>query len=188
MEVFETGLAGVTRIVPQLFRDAHGEFLDTYSLERYKAAGIDRAFVQDSLSYSRKGVLRGLHFQHPRGQDKLVYVPHGAVFDVAVDIRVGSPGFGRWVGVRLCDRDKAQLYIPRGFAHGFCVLSERALVAYKFTEFYCPEAQGFIRWNDPAIGIEWPVGEPDVSDRDAAAPLLEELDLERLPRFEAGEQ
>lgn len=184
MNVIETKLKGVLIIEPDVFGDDRGYFMETYNQGRYEKQGIKATFVQDNLSYSRKGVLRGLHYQHPHAQGKLVYVVKGEVFDVAVDIRKGSPSFGQWTGVVLSERNKRQLYIPEGFAHGFVVLSEEALFAYKCTDFYHPETEGGIIWNDPGIGIGWPEKNPVLSPKDANYPELKDIDPERLPDYE----
>ncbi len=184
MKVERTDLPGVLLIEPRVFGDERGYFLETFQADRYRAAGIAGPFVQDNLSFSRGPVLRGLHLQYPRVQAKLVSVLAGEVFDVAVDVRPGSPHFGRWTGALLSDGNKRQLYIPAGFAHGFCVLSESALFAYKCTGVYAPEDEITVRWNDPEIGIAWPVAEPILSDKDAAAPCLREIDPDRLPPYE----
>ncbi|GAB4263307.1 MAG: dTDP-4-dehydrorhamnose 3,5-epimerase [Thermoleophilia bacterium] len=183
MRVVETELPGVLLVEPRVFGDERGYFLETYQARRYAEAGIPGPFVQDNLSFSRRGVLRGLHYQHPHGQGKLVWVLQGEVFDVAVDIRRGSPFFGRWVGVRLSAENKRQLWIPPGFAHGFCVVSETALFAYKCTDYYAPEAEGAVRWDDPALGIDWPVADPVISAKDAAGLRLAEIPPERLPAY-----
>ncbi|GAB6058814.1 dTDP-4-dehydrorhamnose 3,5-epimerase [Desulfonatronum parangueonense] len=180
MNVIETPLAGVLLITPRAFGDARGFFLETYQADRYAEAGIHAAFVQDNHSRSSRGVLRGLHYQIGRPQGKLVMVTRGAVFDVAVDIRKGSSTFGRWYGVELSDANHMQLYVPPGFAHGFCVLSETADFLYKCTEYYAPEAERAIIWNDPNIGIDWPIVEPSLSAKDAAAPQLKDVPSEDL--------
>ncbi|SDF71696.1 dTDP-4-dehydrorhamnose 3,5-epimerase [Sporolituus thermophilus] len=180
MKVTETKLPGVLLIEPDVYEDSRGYFLETWNAARYKQYGLPEKFVQDNLSFSRRGVLRGLHFQNPNPQGKLVYVIQGEVFDVAVDIRPGSPTFGQWVGVTLSSDNKRQLYIPEGFAHGFCVMSEAALFAYKCTDFYNPKAEGGIIWNDPDIGIEWPVQEPVLNEKDKACPHLRDIPPERL--------
>lgn len=187
MKVEETALAGVFLIEPRVFGDNRGFFFEAYQAERYANAGIVGPFVQDNLSFSRGPVLRGLHFQYPHAQGKLVFVLMGEVFDVAVDVRVGSPTYGRWTGARLSGENKRQLYVPAGFAHGFCVLSEAALFAYKCTNVYVPEAESTIRWDDPDIGIAWPVADPILSTRDATAPRLRDISPERLPPF-VGEE
>ena len=176
MKVLETPLAGVLIIEPKVFGDQRGFFLETWSRSRYAEAGIDVDFVQDNLSFSSRGVLRGLHFQNPLAQGKLVYVLAGEVFDVAVDLRRGSPTFGRWHGVVLSGENKRQYWVPPGFAHGFCVTSETALFAYKCTELYAPLNERSIRWDDPALAIDWPVTEPQVSDKDRVAPFLADID------------
>ena len=187
MKVIDSKLPGVVIVEPDRFGDARGFFQETWHARRYAAAGIAGDFVQDNLSLSGHGVLRGLHFQNPNGQGKLVYVLQGEVFDVAVDIRAGSPNFGEWTGATLSADNGRQLYIPAGFAHGFCVTGETALFAYKCTDFYDSESEGTIRWDDPQIGIEWPVADPLVSGKDAAAPLLSTIDRARLPRYEGGQ-
>jgi dTDP-4-dehydrorhamnose 3,5-epimerase len=159
--------------------------LETYNSARYAAAGLAETFVQDNLSFSTRDTLRGLHAQFLAPQGKLVRVGEGEVFDVAVDIRVGSPTFLRWVGKRLSAKNQLQLYIPPGFAHGFCVLSERAQVEYKCTELYDSEDDGAIAWDDPEIGIEWPTAEPLLSDRDRSALRVREQ-RENLPRYRTG--
>lgn len=179
--MIETDLPGVVIIEPQVFEDARGFFMETWRQDRYQEYGLPVRFVQDNLSYSTRGILRGLHFQHPRAQGKLIQALHGEIFDVAVDIRVGSPTFGCWIGVVLSGDNRRQLYIPEGFAHGFCVISESALCAYKCTDFYVPAAEGGVLWNDPDIGIEWPVRAPILSSRDATHPPLKKIPRERLP-------
>jgi dTDP-4-dehydrorhamnose 3,5-epimerase len=182
MNLIQTELPGVTIIEPKVFGDARGYFMETFNQARYEALGLPPRFVQDNVSSSRRGVLRGLHFQNPFGQGKLVYVLQGEVFDVAVDIRLGSPTVGQWVGVTLSSENKRQFYVPPGYAHGFCVTSETCLFAYKCTELYHPETERGVRWNDPAIGIEWPIAEPLVSEKDARAPLLAEISPIHLPQ------
>lgn len=183
MKVIETKLPGVLLIEPKVFGDARGFFMETWNQARYRDVGIPSDFVQDNLSYSTKGVLRGLHFQNPYAQGKLVYVLLGEVFDVAVDIRVGSPTFGQWVGVTLSAENKRLFYIPEGYAHGFCVVSENALFAYKCTDIYNPQAEGGIRWDDPDLAIDWPVKNPILSEKDRNYPNLKEIPLERLPHY-----
>lgn len=173
MKVTPTELPEVLLIEPRVFGDARGFFVETYQAARYDAVGIAGPFVQDNLSRSVRGTLRGLHLQEPRGQGKLVQVLRGSVFDVAVDVRRGSPRFGRWVGVDLSEEPPCQLWIPPGFAHGFCVLSESADFFYKCTELYSPADERAIAWNDPRIGIRWPIAEPLLSKKDQGAPLLE---------------
>lgn len=183
MKLTETNLPGVIIIEPDVFGDERGFFMETWHQLKYKEAGLPARFVQDNLSYSGKGVLRGLHFQCPNTQGKLVFVLRGEVFDVAVDIRSGSPTFGRWTGIMLSGDNKLQLYIPKGFAHGFWVTSETALFAYKCTDIYNPRAEGGIIWNDPDIGIAWPFKEPVLSEKDKMYPLLREIPPERLPEY-----
>jgi len=184
MHVTPTELPEVLLIAPKVFEDERGFFMETWQQARYRGAGLPAGFVQDNLSFSVRGVLRGLHFQHPDDQDKLIYVLQGEVFDVAVDIRAGSPRFGRWTGVKLSDANRHQLYIPAGFAHGFCVLSETALLAYKCTALYNPRTDAGICWDDSDIGIAWPVRHARLSPKDAAAPRLKDLDPARLPPYQ----
>jgi dTDP-4-dehydrorhamnose 3,5-epimerase len=180
MNIIETPLSGVLILEPAVFADDRGYFLETYNVERYRAAGLDASFVQDNLSFSRRGTLRGLHFQNPQPQGKLVHAVHGGIFDVAVDLRPDSSNFGRWTSVVLSDSNKRQCYIPPGFAHGFCVISDTALVAYKCTELYNPQADASLLWNDPDIGIDWPVTNPIISAKDAAAPRLRDIPRSKL--------
>jgi len=188
MKVIETTLPGVLVLEPKVFGDERGFFMETWSLQRYREVGIQRDFVQDNVSSSTKGTLRGLHFQHPKGQGKLVQVYSGAVFDVAADIRQGSPTFGQWYGIELNEEKRNQMYVPPGFAHGFYVLSETALFSYKCTDVYSPSTEGSIAWNDPAIGINWPLdGEPILSDKDAKCPPLSQIPMDRLPDMESYE-
>ena len=172
MRVRSTPLAGVLVIEPPRFRDARGRFLEAFHAERYAAAGVPGPFVQDNVSWSDPGVLRGLHLQHPNGQGKLVQVLRGAVWDVAVDVRVGSPTFGRWVGEELSDENGRQLYIPPGFAHGFLVTGDEAVVAYKCTMYYDPSSELVLRWDDPDLGVAWPEAPRVVGDRDRAGGSL----------------
>jgi dTDP-4-dehydrorhamnose 3,5-epimerase len=178
MEVRETDLPGVVIVEPRVFGDERGFFVETWQRARYAAAGIDVDFVQDNLSRSRRGTLRGLHFQIERPQGKLVQVVRGEVFDVAVDVRRSSPTFGRWTGTVLSAENHRQMYVPPGFAHGFQVLSEVADFAYKCTEFYAPELERSVRWNDPTVAVEWPLGDapPILSPKDRDAPLLAEAE------------
>ena len=180
MNVSPGELSGLVVIDLKVFGDARGFFLETWNARLYRECGLDAQFVQDNLSFSRRGTLRGLHFQNPTRQGKLVSVLQGEVFDVAVDIRRSSPTFGRWHGVTLSGEDKRQFYIPPGFAHGFLVLSETAMFHYKCTDFYSPQDELAIRWDDPALGIQWPVKEPLLSEKDGKAPLLQDLPPERL--------
>lgn len=175
MNVIATDLPEVLIIEPKLFGDQRGFFVETYQLARYVASGISRPFVQDNMSRSSYGVLRGLHLQNPMTQGKLVSALRGRVLDVAVDVRVGSPNFGRHVAVELSEDNHRQLWVPRGFAHGFVVLSETADFFYKCDELYSPKDEIVVRWDDPAIGIKWGVDNPSLAARDAAAPPLSEL-------------
>ncbi|MDH7497845.1 MAG: dTDP-4-dehydrorhamnose 3,5-epimerase [Syntrophomonadaceae bacterium] len=183
MEITATEIPDVLLIRPDVHRDGRGYFMETWNAERYRQAGLPAVFVQDNLSFSRQGVLRGLHYQHPVAQGKLVQVLVGEVFDVAVDIRRGSPTFGRWVGRRLSGDNHLQLYIPEGFAHGFCVLSPCALLAYKCTAPYDPEGQAGVCWQDPELAIEWPVAVPLLSEADRSYPALRQVPVTRLPRY-----
>lgn len=181
MKITQLALPEVLLVEPRVLHDERGRFMETWQWERYAAAGIPGPFVQDNVSVSTRHVLRGLHAQHPNGQGKLVSVLAGRVFDVAVDIRQGSPRFGQWMGQEL-DADRGhQLYLPPGFAHGFLVLSDEAVFSYKCTVAYHQPSEFGIRWNDPAIGIRWPVADPVLSPKDADAPLLAELPAGRLP-------
>jgi dTDP-4-dehydrorhamnose 3,5-epimerase len=180
MIIETTPLAGLLLVKPDVFGDERGFFQETWNLRRYTEAGLDRHFVQDNLSLSRKGILRGLHFQNPGPQGKLVYVLQGEVFDVAVDVRTDSPTFGQWHGVTLSAENHHQLFVPEGFAHGFCVTSETALFAYKCTDFYNPKAEFSLLWNDPDIGIEWPITKPELSEKDKNGQPLSEFSRDSL--------
>jgi dTDP-4-dehydrorhamnose 3,5-epimerase len=180
MDAFDADLPGVRVIEPDVYSDQRGAFLETWNERDYAKHGVDATFVQDNLSRSRRHVLRGLHFQNPYPQGKLISVLAGEVFDVVVDIRAGSETFGKWEGMVLSAENARQLYVPEGFAHGFVVTSDEALFHYKCTDFYHPDTEGTIRWNDPALGIEWPVEEPILSEKDRGAPRLEELAEETL--------
>lgn len=185
MKVIETDLPEVKIIEPDVFGDERGFFMETWQKQRYLEVGIgtEQGFLQDNLSYSKKDVVRGLHYQYENIQAKLLYVLQGSVFDVAVDIRKGSPNFGKWVGVELSSENKRQLYVPEGFAHGFCVTSETVLFAYKCTDVYNPNCEISIKWDDPAIGIQWPVDAPTLSDKDIAAKPLSEMPAEKLATY-----
>ena len=185
MQVTEQRVPGVLLIEPKVFGDARGYFKETFSAQRYADAGVVGTFVQDNVSKSARGILRGLHLQHPQGQGKLVSVTRGAVYDVAVDVRQGSPHFGQWVGVELSEDNHRQLWIPPGFAHGFCVTSEEAVFAYKCTEYYAPDRELGVLWNDPGLGIDWPVTEPLLSDKDRVYPCLKDIPAAQLPAYEA---
>jgi dTDP-4-dehydrorhamnose 3,5-epimerase len=182
LKLVATPLPGVLLVEPRVHRDERGFLLEVFHHDKFAAQGLDVAFVQENHSGSRRGTLRGLHLQASEPQGKLVRAVVGEIFDVAVDLRVGSPQFGRWYGSRLSAANLLSLWIPPGFAHGFCALSEEAQVEYKCTTLYRPDADLTIRWDDPAIGIDWPLASPLLSAKDAAAPRLGEL-LARLPRF-----
>jgi dTDP-4-dehydrorhamnose 3,5-epimerase len=183
MKIITTAIEGILIIEPNIFMDRRGFFLETYNQKRYNAAGIITTFVQDNLSYSLKNTLRGLHFQIKHPQAKLIQVISGEIFDVAVDLRSGSATFGKWTGIHLSDENRRQVFIPEGFAHGFCVLSESALFHYKCSDFYAPDDEGGIIWSDPDIGIEWPVENPIVSEKDNQYQKLSDLTAEQLPSF-----
>ncbi len=184
IKVIETELPGVRIIKPRVFRDARGFFLETYHAKRYAEAGVRETFVQDNHSFSTKGILRGLHYQVRHAQGKLIQVVSGEIYDVAVDIRRGSPTFGKWVGVTLSERNKQQIYIPPGFAHGFYVVSETANVMYKCTDFYNAGDEHGILWSDPNLNIDWPLeGEPIISEKDDKHPTLQNAPAEHLPVF-----
>jgi len=185
MKVIETSLPGALVFEPQVFGDARGFFYESYNEAKYRDAGIDRRFVQSNVSRSAKGVLRGLHYQWPQPQGKLVSVLEGEVYDVAVDIRRGSPTFGRSVGVMLTAENHRHFWVPEGFAHGFCVLSEYATFTYQCTALYDAGVDAGIRWNDAALNIDWPVSEPLLSDKDRNTPFLHDVAPERLPVFAA---
>lgn len=183
MKVTETKLPGVLIIEPKVFGDSRGFFTETYSVQRYKEAGVDVQFVQDNHSRSTRGVLRGLHYQLTQTQGKLVFVTHGEVFDVAVDVRQGSPTFGQWVGVNLTGENHKQLYVPPGFAHGFCVLSDSVDFMYKCTDYYHPQSEKSVRFDDPDIGVEWPIDPSEIllSDKDKQGFFLKDAKPEDLP-------
>ena len=180
MNIIRCDLPGLLIIEPKVFGDARGFFLETWNRSRYHEAGLEADFVQDNLSYSRRGILRGLHYQNPKPQGKLLQVLLGEVFDVAADLRRSSSTFGKWHGLVLSAENKRQFYIPPGFAHGFVVLSETALFHYKCTELYSPKDEMSIRWDDPDIGIEWPLKEPLLSERDAKGARLSDIPSDRL--------
>ncbi|MCW8856250.1 MAG: dTDP-4-dehydrorhamnose 3,5-epimerase [Kangiella sp.] len=185
MKITPTKIPDVLLIEPDVFGDQRGFFMETWHAQKYADAGLDVNFVQDNQSRSKKGILRGLHYQLEQPQGKLVRVSAGSIFDVAVDIRKGSPTFGQWVGMELSGENFRQLYIPQGFAHGFCVLSEYADFLYKCTDFYAPEYEHGIRWDDPAIGIQWPGDNFQVSEKDAQATLLNDMG-ELLPIYKGA--
>jgi len=180
MNVISCEISGLRIIEPKVFGDARGFFMESWNKQRYRDAGLDFDFVQDNVSVSRHGILRGLHFQNPGGQGKLVYVLQGEVFDVAVDLRQSSPTFGRWHGLNLSVENKRQFFIPPGFAHGFAVLSESAMFAYKCTEPYAPQNEITLAWNDPEIGIRWPLESPQLSEKDARGLRLRDIPKARL--------
>ena len=184
MKVHAGKIPGVRIVEPSVHGDERGFFMESYSRDRYAEAGIPGEFVQDNVSLSSKGILRGLHFQHPNDQGKLCFVLEGEVFDVAVDVRVGSPTFGQWEGVTLSSENKRQLYAPPGFAHGFCVLSERAIFSYKCSDFYAGRSEVGVAWDDPEIGIDWPIQSPRLSAKDQQNRRLQDIGVDSLPRYE----
>jgi len=185
MKIIETILPGCVVIEPQVHGDARGFFYESYNAEKYKAAGLDLRFVQSNVSRSGRGVLRGLHYQWPNPQGKLVSVLDGEVYDVAVDIRRGSPTFGRWAAAILSADNKRHFWIPEGFAHGFAVLSDNATFSYQCTALYDRAGDAAVRWNDAAIAVDWPLAAPQLSDKDAQAPFLADVAPERLPVYAA---
>ncbi len=178
MKITATSLPGVVLLEPERHEDGRGFFVEMYRESRYREAGVGPVFVQDNLSHSLRHVLRGLHFQKRQG--KLVSVVRGEIFDVAVDVRPDSETFARWVGIRLSDASHRQIFVPPGFAHGFCVLSDEADVWYKTTDVYRPEEECGVLWDDPRIGIEWPISQPVLSPRDRVNPRLDDLGRDRL--------
>jgi len=185
MNVTPTALPEVLVIQPKKFGDPRGFFVETWQQQRYAAAGMPVNMVQDNLSSSTRGVLRGLHYQFPQPQAKLVYVIAGEILDIAVDVRKGSPTFGRSVAVKLSSETMQQIFIPEGFAHGFCVTSPTAVVAYKCSSPYAPQYDRGVRWNDDRLGIDWPISEPSLSEKDAKLPRLAEIAEEFLPPYAA---
>ena len=185
MNVIKTKLDGVLIFEPKVFGDDRGFFMETWNYERYKDVGLDVKFVQANLSKSSKGVLRGLHFQNPKPQGKLVQILTGEVFDVAVDIRKGSPTFGQWHGEYLSGDNHKQFYIPEGFAHGFCVLSDSAIFSYMCTNTYDAQADNSLLWNDPKININWPISDPSLSEKDKNAVSLDTINVNKLPIYES---
>lgn len=180
MNVIPCEIPGLLIIEPKVFGDARGFFMETWNRQRYRDAGLAGDFVQDNVSLSRRGILRGLHFQNPGGQGKLVSALQGEVFDVVVDLRRRSPTFGRWYGLTLSAENHRQFFVPPGFAHGFAVLSETALFAYKCTELYAPQNEVTLAWNDPEIGIQWPLASPQLSAKDARGLPLRDIPPDRL--------
>lgn len=183
MKLIQTGLPGCIVIEPQVFGDARGYFYESFNRKRLADAGLDLDFVQSNVSRSARGVLRGLHYQWPNPQGKYVSVLEGEVYDVAVDIRRGSPTFGEWTAVLLSSDNKRHFWIPPGFAHGFAVLSDNATFCYQCTTPYDGAADAGVRWNDAAIGVDWPIGDPSLSGKDAVAPFLADIAPERLPVY-----
>jgi dTDP-4-dehydrorhamnose 3,5-epimerase len=181
MKVLETDLPGVLIVEPDVHRDPRGYFVEIW--KDGCLPGWPIRFVQDNMSFSTRGVLRGLHYQHPSAQGKLVSVLHGCIFDVAVDIRRNSPTFGRWFGLQLDSESARQLYVPEGFAHGFAVQSDQALVLYKCTSLYAPGQEGSVAWDDPDLAIQWPIHDPVLSDKDRQAPRLKDIPSDRLPLY-----
>ncbi|GAC43808.1 dTDP-4-dehydrorhamnose 3,5-epimerase [Paenibacillus popilliae] len=188
MEIIFTSLDGVLMLEPKVFEDGRGFFMESYHFEKWGASGIPQPFVQDNHSFSaRAGTIRGLHYQlEPMAQTKLVRVLAGAIYDVAVDIRRGSPRFGQWIGVILSAANKRQLHIPPGYAHGLCTLVDDTEVMYKVDAHYAPEWDRGIRWDDPALGIPWPASSPIMSDKDKALPPLKDAETFFLPSLERG--
>lgn len=184
MKVTEKQIPGVLVIEPTVFKDERGFFMELFNAARYKEYGFELPFVQDNYSVSSRNTLRGLHYQLQHPQGKLVQVIEGEVFDVAVDIRRGSPYYGQWVAETLSADNNKQLYVPPGFAHGFCVLSESARFLYKCTDFYQPGDEYGVLWSDPELAIDWPVTEPILSNKDKQLPLLSIIDAASLPRYE----
>lgn len=185
MRVTQTDIPGVLLFEPAVLSDYRGSFLEIYQEDRYRNAGIRERFVQDNYSRSIRHTLRGLHFQEPQAQGKLVMALEGTVYDVVVDIRKGSPSFGRWYGIELSGDNLRQMYIPPGCAHGFCVTSAAASFLYKCTAYYSPECDRGIQWNDPALGIQWPISEPILSPKDQGLPTLSAMDSD-LPVYRSS--
>jgi len=185
MKVFQSSLEDALILEPQVFSDSRGFFMETYQKDRYERNGINAVFVQDNFSYSIQGTLRGLHYQFPNAQKKLVQVLKGEVFDVVVDIRVGSPTFGKWTGVYLTETNRRQLFVPEGFAHGFAVLSRDAMFLYKCSDYYAPQSEKGIIWNDPDLDIQWPIADPILSQKDMRYPVLKDIHTKDLPRYGA---
>ena len=182
MKFIKTAIPDVIIVEPDIYKDHRGFFLESYNQKIYRENGIDANFVQDNHSKSEKGILRGMHNQNPNPQAKLVRVIKGAVLDVAVDVRIGSPTFGKWVSVELSEDNFRHLFVPQGFLHGFYVLSDTAEFQYKCDNFYSKQDEISVRWDDPQIGIDWPVKEPILSEKDKNAPLLKDI-LDKLPKY-----
>jgi len=183
MKITEKSIPGVLLIEPDVFKDDRGFFLETFHKDKYADLGFHKVFAQDNHSRSERGTLRGLHYQLKHPQAKLVYVVRGEIFDIAVDIRQGSPTFGKWTGSILSEENKCQHFIPEDFAHGFCVLSQTADVMYKCTDIYAPKDEYGIIWSDPAIGIDWPIDSPTLSEKDSRYPELKNISGEQLPIY-----
>jgi dTDP-4-dehydrorhamnose 3,5-epimerase len=183
MKILSSSLPEILIIEPSVFQDERGFFMETYQQRRYTEAGIESIFVQDNLSRSVHGTLRGLHYQVKHVQAKLIQVIEGTIFDVALDIRRGAPSYGQWTSIHLSADNKRQLFVPQGFAHGFCVLSESAQVVYKCTDYYAAEDEGGVLWSDPELAIDWPIETPILSDKDSRLPCLADVPLERLPLY-----
>ena len=181
----ETSLPGVKLIKPDIYKDPRGFFMEVYHKQRYSEVGIEKSFVQDNYSHSKQDTLRGLHYQLNHPQGKIIYVIRGEIIDVAVDIRRGSPDFGKWTSVNLSSENGYQVYIPEGFAHGFCVLSETADVIYKCTDFYTPGDDFGLLWSDPDMNIDWPVSAPSLSEKDLKNPKLSEISRDLLPAYKS---
>jgi dTDP-4-dehydrorhamnose 3,5-epimerase len=184
MKTIPTPIDGLVVIEPQVFEDERGYFLEIHHQQRYRESGIDRIFVQDNFSFSVKGTIRGLHYQRTKPQAKLVQALTGEIYDVAVDIRTDSSTFGQWFGIRLSEQNKYQMFIPEGFAHGFCVLSENAHFSYKCSEYYDPQDEGGILWSDQKLAIDWPISNPKISEKDRHLPQL--ADLEQAALFKGS--
>jgi dTDP-4-dehydrorhamnose 3,5-epimerase len=183
MQVIKTKLPGVLIIEPRIFNDTRGYFFETYEMQRYQQHGIPAVFLQDNLSCSVKNVIRGLHYQLEHPQGKLVSVALGTVLDVIVDIRTGSPTFGESVSIELSDMNHKQVYVPPGYAHGYCAMTENVVFLYKCTDYYYPKSEYGIAWNDPDLAIQWPVSQPILSGKDTVFPNLKDVPLLQLPRF-----
>lgn len=183
MEVKELEIPGVFLLSPDKYSDQRGYFFESYSERRYRDIGINQNLVQDNVSFSKYKVLRGLHFQTNQPQGKLVYALSGSIFDVAVDIRRGSPTYKKWISCELSAENGLQMWIPPGFAHGFCVTSESALFVYKCSDYYDSESEVSLAWNDPSLRIDWPIDDPFLSDKDDNLPSIDEIDQQLLPKF-----
>lgn len=181
MKIVQTKFDDVILLQPSAYEDNRGYFMEIHRQKEYQKAGINAVFVQDNLSYSHKGVIRGLHYQYPHGQAKLIQVLSGAVYDVCVDIRKNSPTFGKWFSTILSEENRHQVYLPEGFAHGFCVISHKAILVYKCSDYYNPESECGINWSDPNLKIDWPEKNPMLSDKDAKLPNLNDIPDVNLP-------